>query len=59
MVRTSKTVERHFYTGSKASEIPEQKLKDLRNDTCVAIVKAISERYYMAHWPGQGIDRLV
>jgi hypothetical protein len=51
-------VKTHFHTGSKASEIPEETLGDLRNYMYVAVVNAVSERYPITHWPGPGIARI-
>jgi len=51
-------VKAHFHTGSKATEIPQQQLEDLRNYMHTTVVNAISDRYTIVFQPGPGVARL-
>jgi hypothetical protein len=51
-------VKTHFHTSSKASDIPLQKLEDMRSYMNTAVVNAISERYTIVYQPGPGIARM-
>ena len=51
-------VKTHFHTGSKANELSEQELTDLRSYMHTALVNAISDGYTIAYQPGPGVARL-
>ena len=51
-------VKTHFHTGSKANELSEQELTDLRSYMHTAVVNAISDGYPIAYRPGPGVARM-
>jgi len=48
----------HFHGSSKASELSEQELTDLRSYMHTALVNAISDGYTIAYRPGPGVARM-